>query len=110
GPRLSDPRILALIPRIDIRHDPALDRGGAAKRHAVMIDAVRKDGSILSTMVEQRRGSADRPLSRGEVATKFRRIAAVALAPSVIEELIELVETIERQPGISRMATLITTA
>jgi aconitate decarboxylase len=106
--RLSDPRILALIPRIDIRHDPALDRGGAAKRHAVMIDALRKDGSVLSTVVEQRYGSADRPLSRDEVEMKFRRIAAVALPPAETEELVDLVETIEREPDVSRLATLIT--
>lgn len=106
--RLSDPRILALIPRIDIRHDPALDRGGAAKRHAVMIDALRKDGSVLSTVVEQRYGSADRPLSRDEVEMKFRRIAAVALPPAETEELVDLVETIEREPDVSRLVTLIT--
>ncbi len=108
--RLADPKILALMPRIDFQHDPALDRGGAAKRHAIMIDAVRKDGSILSTMAEQRRGSADHPLSREEVETKFHRIAAVVLPQSAIEELIELVGKIERQPDVSRLVTLITAA
>jgi 2-methylcitrate dehydratase PrpD len=108
--RLSDPRILALIRRIDIRHDPALDRGGAAKRHAVTIDAVRKDGGSLSTTVEQRHGSADRPLSRDEVRMKFRRLAAATLPPSETEELIGLAETIERQPDVSRLATLIAAA
>jgi 2-methylcitrate dehydratase PrpD len=107
--RLSDPRILALIPRIDIRHDAALDRGGAAKRHAVTIVAVLKDGSVLSTTVEQRRGAADRPLSRDEVEMKFRRIAAVALPPSAIEELMGLVEKIECELDVSRLATLLTT-
>src|SRR5215813_12951418 len=72
--RLADPRILALIPRIDIRHDPALDRGGAARRHTVTIEAVRRDGSVMATTVEQRRGSADHPLPRDEVEAKFRRI------------------------------------
>jgi hypothetical protein len=41
---------------------------------------------------------------------KFFRIAGVALPPSAIEELIGLVETIERQPDVSRLATLIATA
>ena len=56
--RLSDPAILALMPRITFLHDPELDRGGATKRHAVRIEALRKDGSTLSTEIEQRRGSA----------------------------------------------------
>jgi hypothetical protein len=54
--------------------------------------------------------AADRPLSRDEVEMKFRRFAAVALPPSAIEELIGLVETIEREPDVSRLATLTTTA
>jgi aconitate decarboxylase len=105
--RLADPQVLALMPRIDFRHDPDLDRGGAALRHAVNIHAVRKDGSALSTTVEQRRGSADHPLSRAEVETKFRRLAAVVLPPSTIEELIELVGKIDRQPDLGRLAALI---
>jgi aconitate decarboxylase len=107
--RLADPRILALIPRIDFRHDPELDRGGAARRHAVVIDAVLKDGCRLSTTVEQRRGSAEHPLSRDEVKAKFARIAAVVLPPPAIDELVELVEKIDRQADLSRLAALITT-
>jgi aconitate decarboxylase len=107
--RLADPRILAIIPRIDIVHEPELDRGGASKRHAVTIDAVRKDGSVLSTMVEQRRGSADHPLGRDEVERKFRRIAGIALPSASIEELIELVGALERQSNLNRLVALITT-
>jgi 2-methylcitrate dehydratase PrpD len=105
--RLADPQILALIPRIDIQHDPELDRGGAARRHAVIIDAALQDGTALSTIVEQRRGSADHPLSRDEVEAKFRRIAAVALPPPAIEELIELIGNIDQQPDVGRLVNLI---
>ena len=42
--RLADPAILALLPRIEFIHDPELDLGGAAKRHAVKIDAKMIDG------------------------------------------------------------------
>jgi aconitate decarboxylase len=106
--RLADPRILALIPHIAISHDPELDRGGAAKRHTVAIEAVRHDGGTLSTTVEQRRGSAEHPLSRADVEAKFRRIAAVALRPAAIDELVGLVDTIEQQPDVHRLSTLIT--
>ena len=106
--RLADPCILALIPRIDIRHGPELDRGGAARRHTVTIEAVRRDGAVMSTTVEQRRGSPEHPLSHAEVEAKFRRIAAVALRPAAIDELVGLVDTIERQPDVRRLATLIT--
>jgi aconitate decarboxylase len=104
--RLADPQILALMPRIDIVHDPELDKGGAAKRHAVTIEATRKDGTVLSTAVEQRRGSAEHPLSRDEIERKFRGLAAIALPPSSVDEMIGLVGDLEGQDSLDRLFTL----
>jgi 2-methylcitrate dehydratase PrpD len=105
--RLSDPNILAIMPKIDIVHDPEIDKGGAGKRHAVKIDALRTDGSKLSATVEQRRGSADHPLPRDEVIAKFRRLAST-LSPSAIDELIARVDDLEHQPDLTPVLTLIT--
>jgi aconitate decarboxylase len=107
--RLADPKILVLLPRINIVHDVDLDRGGAGKRHAVRIDATRMDGSILTTFVEQRRGSSEHPLSRAEVEQKFRRLAAISLTEAAIDELIALVDQLENQPDVKRLAALIRT-
>jgi aconitate decarboxylase len=105
--RLADPAILALMPHIDFVHDPELDRGGAGKRHAVRMEALRKDGSVLTTEVEQRRGSATHPLSYEEVELKFRRLAAAALRDRDIEELIGVIGTIEQAPNLGRLSRLI---
>jgi 2-methylcitrate dehydratase PrpD len=108
--RLADQKILALMPRIEIIHDPDLDRGGAAKRHAVKIDAALKDGSVLSTYIEQRRGSADHPLSAVEIEQKFSRLAADFLSEAAIGELIEIVAQLELQRDMKRLVELITTS
>jgi aconitate decarboxylase len=108
--RLADPAILALMPRIEFRHDPELDRGGAGKRHAVKIEALRKDGTALETAVEQRRGSADHPLGLNEVERKFRRLAAAALRDRDIEDLINIVAGIERESNLDRLTRMIATA
>jgi aconitate decarboxylase len=105
--RLSDPAILALLPRIGFLYDPELDRGGATKRHAVKIEAMRKDGSFLSTEIEQRRGSADHPLDAAEVEQKFRRLAAVVLSARDIDRAVELVATIERGDHLKKLVSLI---
>jgi aconitate decarboxylase len=105
--RLSDPAILALMPRITFLHDPELDRGGATKRHAVRIEAHRKDGGILSTEIEQRRGSPDHPLGIGEVEQKFRRLAAVVLSPRDTEGVMGLVATIERKGHLEKLISLV---
>jgi aconitate decarboxylase len=106
--RIADPAILALLPSIDIIYDPELDRGGAGKRHAVKIEALKKDGSVLSASVEQRRGSADYPLGPEEVVQKFRQLAAVFLPPAAIDDLIDVVGTLENHGNIDRLIELIT--
>jgi aconitate decarboxylase len=106
-PRLSDPAILALMPRIDFVHEPELDRGGAPKRHAVRIEALRKDGSILSIEIEQRRGSAEHPLNAATVEQKFRRLAAVALPPQDVEDLMRLIGAVEREVRLDRLTGLV---
>ena len=105
--RLADPAILALIPMINFVHDPELDRGGASKRHAVKIEAVRTDGSVLSTVIEQRRGSAEHPLTATEIEQKFRRLAAAAMPASIIDGLIAIVDEIERESDLKRLTALI---
>jgi aconitate decarboxylase len=105
--RLADPAILALVPRIEFLHDPELDRGGAGKRHAVKIEALRRDGVALATEIEQRRGSTDHPLRADEVERKFRRLAAVALRDHDIDDLIGIIGAIEREAGLARLTRLI---
>jgi aconitate decarboxylase len=105
--RLSDAAILALVPRISFLHDPELDRGGATKRHAVRIEAFRKDGSVLSTEIEQRRGSPEHPLGAAEAEQKFRRLAAVVLSPRDTDEAVGLIATIERKDHLARLINLI---
>ena len=105
--RLSDPKILALTSRINFVHDPEIDQRGAAKRHTVKIEAVRTDGSTLSTVIEQRRGSAEHPLAREEIVNKFRRLATVCLPESRIDQLIEVIDRIEQQADLAKLTTLI---
>jgi len=105
--RLADPGILALMPRINFVHDPELDLGGAAKRHAIKMEAVRNDGSVLSTTIEQRRGSVDHPLTSAEIERKFRRLAATALPGPAVDELIGIVDALEREVTLNRLMSLI---
>lgn len=75
---LADPRVLNLVSRIAIRHDPDIDALGAALRHTVRACAVTKTGKTLEAYVQQRKGSAERPLLPTEITDKFHSIAAAA--------------------------------
>jgi hypothetical protein len=62
----------------------------------------------MSVTVEQRWGSVDHPLSATEAEQKFRRLAATSLLESELDEVIELVQRIEREPGVERLTSLLT--
>lgn len=105
--RLADHRLLRLLARIAIHHDPELDHGGAAKRHAVKVEALLKSGDKQGITIEQRKGSADRPLSPVDIENKFRMLARHVLPDREIEEMIDIIGTFERQSDLNRLTALI---
>lgn len=105
--RLADPRVLSLIPRIALLHDPELDEGGAARRHHVRIEARLQDGRVFARDNDRRRGSPEWPLTDGEIEGKFRRLAADALRPQAADEVIAIVAALERQPDLARLTALL---
>jgi hypothetical protein len=73
------------------------------------LEAVQKDGSVLSTMIEQRRGSANHPLTNTEIKQKFRRLAAISLPTSAIDDLISVVGELDREANLHRLTALVST-
>lgn len=105
--RIADPSILGLIGKIEFKHDPALDVGGAAKRHAVKVEARTTGGQVWHEYVEQRRGSAEHPLSVSEVETKFCRTAGAVLAPDAVQRLLASVREVDRARDLRGLCGLL---
>jgi 2-methylcitrate dehydratase PrpD len=105
--RLADPRILQLIPRIRLAHEPAFDAGGAATRHAVRVEAETSDGETWTENVDQRRGSSRYPLSAADIERKFRGLAKAALPPESGEEILRMVDRLEQFEDIAPLAALL---
>jgi aconitate decarboxylase len=105
--KLADPATLTIIGRMRIVHDPALDEGGTAKRHASRIEASLSNGERLSVFTEQRRGSSHRPLTQDEIIGKFRILTANVLDTRTIEDLLDLVLRIETQPDITELSRML---
>jgi aconitate decarboxylase len=105
--KLTDPATLVMIERMRIVHDPALDVGGTAKRHASRIEASLSNGERLSVFTEQRRGSSHRPLTQDEVIGKYRVLTANVLDTQTIDDLLDLVLRIETLPDITALSRLL---
>jgi 2-methylcitrate dehydratase PrpD len=105
--RLAQREILELIGRIQILHDPELDKGGAAKRHGIRAEARTRDGRTLRTFVENRRGSADRPFSTADLQRKFRQLTTRALGEAAVDEVIGAVGELEKEPDVRRLTAVL---
>jgi 2-methylcitrate dehydratase PrpD len=105
--RLSDPRVLEIMKRIHLRHDPALDAGGAAGRHAIRAEAALTQGRRLEVGIAHRLGSPENPIPPERLIGKFRRLAGERFAPSEIEGIIAAVEALEERGGLERLIGLL---
>ncbi len=98
--RIAEASVLDLISKTSFVHDPAFDSMGPEKRHAVKVEARLTNGETLTQVVEQRRGSAEFPLSRLEVERKFRTTAGTVLPPGTVDAVLANVWTIDRADSI----------
>jgi 2-methylcitrate dehydratase PrpD len=105
--RLADPRILELLSKIEISHEPALDAAGAEGRHAVRVQARAIGGQSFAESVEQRRGSARFPLTQCEIEHKFSSVAGTIIGRPRAEELLALVMELDQCRDLRRMSELL---
>lgn len=75
---VTDPAIRDLMSRVELRHDPELDREFPASRPSVLRIHLA-GGETLEVHNHYRRGDPERPLSDAELETKFRELTSPVL-------------------------------
>lgn len=104
--RLQDPAVLDFIGRITARIDPEIEAMGTAFRHAARVSVRTQDGRAFNAEILNRRGSAENPLSADDVERKFRDVVRSCLPAAQIEELIGMVQALERQPTVDDLVRI----
>ena len=98
--KIRDPRVLELIQRISLIHDPGMDGTGYAEGNPVEIEL--EDGTVLSAWGKAR-GGIDNPVSRDEVLAKFRKTTARLLTAASQDRIIEACSRLEAGDGASAL-------
>lgn len=101
--RVHNPEVQALTRRVRVERDPALDREFPERYPAEIVMRLR-DGRRLTSRVETSKGDPRWPLSDGEIADKFRALAATALSGTQIAALEEAVERLDSAPDVRALA------
>ena len=98
------PDVQDMIRRVTFSVDPDFNKDGNFALKFTM-----KDGAVLSTRTGPAKGSPKNPMTYDEVADKLRGCAEFAKWPTQkVEQVIELVKSLERAPDVSRLASALT--
>lgn len=92
---MADPAVRALAARVQVRHDPALDRGYPAGRPAV-VTVGKRDGTVAEASASRPRGDGPDALDHPGVADKPFNLLAAAVGPDQARAVLDAVESLER--------------
>ena len=101
--KICAPHVLAMIDRIKITHDPALDGYDVGQGNPV--EVVLKDGTELQAWGCVR-GGAENPIPPEEVIQKFRKMTTPHISTAAQEELIDLCGQLETVADATRLVEL----
>ena len=100
---LRHPEILGLARRVRYHVDPAFPGPG---RFRGAVQVTLKDGRVISDTQEHNRGSAENPMTAGELRAKFDENAGGILSPAARERLAESIDGLERIDDVSMLVGL----
>ncbi|MEX2616501.1 MAG: MmgE/PrpD family protein [Alphaproteobacteria bacterium] len=98
--RVGDPRLRALMERVELSVNPALER------YASILDITLEDGDILHAEVPRSLGNPDNPMSREDIDAKFHALVEPVLGDRAAA-LHDALVTVEEPGKLSRVLDLI---
>jgi 2-methylcitrate dehydratase PrpD len=106
---IYDPKVRHLMEKIRVIPDEEMEE---ASRKREVLSPVRlmvklRDGREISETVLEAKGSPSNPMSRGEAVNKFRQCAENTISPSKIEEVLKVMDELEKLKTISLLTSLL---
>ncbi|HEY6997369.1 MAG TPA: MmgE/PrpD family protein, partial [Candidatus Binatia bacterium] len=95
---IRDTELLALAEKVRYELDPTIDYPRHFEGH---VQVKMKDGAVFTEDQLHPRGGYEDPLPPEEIEAKFRANAQLALDENRVEEVVKLVQRLERLPTIS---------
>lgn len=103
---IKSPAVLAVSAKIDIRNDPALDRGDQGIEPA-RVEITMNDGRVLAHQVDFPTGTPERPLAYADVERKFRELLDHAGRPIASDKADRLVQIVSRLEDVEDVRELV---
>jgi 2-methylcitrate dehydratase PrpD len=102
--KVRDPRVLDLIQRIEITHDPALDGKGYV--HGNPVEVELHDGTVLKAWGKAR-GDTDNPVHMSDIIEKFNKVTYRRLDAAKTANISALCERLDTLDDVSELIDLL---
>ncbi len=107
--KIDDPARLALLKKVEPRHDADITALGGKFRHRVRVEVTLKDGTVLKQMQDTARGMAEWFLTDRDIVDKFEKLVRHALPEKQMQELRDTVLDLESLKDTARLGRLLAT-
>ena len=105
GERMQDPRVLALRKRVELRGDEELQRALPVRQG--IVELTLRDGRVLRHHTRQVRGTAENPMTRGEVDEKCYGLLAPVLGKRRARTLVNAVWDIDSLDNVTALRPML---
>ncbi len=105
--KAKDPKVVELVKKVTMTTSPELKVDGAAASVPVNVVVKLKDGKEFSRRVDIAKGNPAVPLSREEVADKFKDCARPVLSAEKSARVVELMDNLEDLVDIKALMELV---
>ncbi len=99
---LHDPRLLALLARLEVAEDPALT-AMYPQRLPTRVSLTLEDGSVVSEQVDDLPGSGGRPMTREAVEAKVRRYTRALWPEAQLRAFLDVAWSLEEQGDLGEL-------
>jgi aconitate decarboxylase len=103
---IADPVRLALLAKVETRHDPEITAKGGKYRHMVRVQVYLKDGTVLERTQETARGMVEQFVADQDIVEKFEKLVRHVLPEKQMRELRDAVLDLEHVGDTAQLGRL----
>jgi aconitate decarboxylase len=104
GGKISSPRVLDMVSRVHVMHDPGMDEQGYS---GTPVKISMRNGTVYETVGHVRGSGGDDPITKGDVLTKFRKMTQAFWSQATQDQAISLCDNLENLDDTSALTSLL---
>lgn len=103
---VNRPDVQAFMPKVRLYVHPEIEALGFDQPRSI-VDIHLHDGRALSRRADVAQGTTEKPMTRGQLLDKARDCAGLVMPEGQADELIGLIDHLEDEPDLGRLARLV---